>query len=134
MSTENNNALTVTITELQNLLTWPENWNSYDALAPKPVVVALAVTWITAFYHHIMPLKLQWIAPNVTASANGEVVLEWRYTQRELTIYIGEQDIDYLQVWSNDVKAKMTDGDIKTINDAQQLWQWLLEATQENTK
>jgi hypothetical protein len=122
------NALTTTITELQGLLTWPENWNSYDVFAPYPDAVVHAQQWITAFYKHIASLKLQWITPNVTASADGEAVLGWRHEQKRLTVYIGEKDIHYLQVWSNDTKAKMTDGFIESINDAQHLWQWLLEA------
>jgi hypothetical protein len=128
-NTENNNALAVTIAELQSLLTWPENWNSYDVFAPYPDAVARAIVWITDLYNHIALLKLQWITPNVTSSADGEVVFGWSYDQRRLTVYVHEQEIDYLQVWSNDTKAKMTDGYIESINDAQQLWQWLLETS-----
>lgn len=126
MNNVDNNALSATIAELQDLLTWPDGWNSYDALAPNSDAVAHAITWITAFYHHITSIQQQWIAPNVTASADGAVVFGWRHAQRSLEICIDEQDIYYLQAWGRSVNAKLIDGSIHAIDDMQQLWQWLL--------
>jgi|SRR5580765_4121437 len=125
------NTLDATIAELKDSLTWPENWNTYNALAPNPVSVSSAQQWITEFYQHITSTNQQWIKPNITASGNGEMVFGWRRGQRKLNVYVDEASIDYIQAWGNNINTEMTDGDIETIDDMQRLWQWLLEANNE---
>jgi hypothetical protein len=134
MSTTND-TLNTTIAELQNLLTWPDGWNSYDALAPNPDAVAHASTWITEVYEMFIATKQQWIAPKVAANAVGNVILSWRRGQRDLEVYVEKQnDMFYIIINGRGEDAKFTDGDISTINDMQNLWQWLLETSaQENT-
>lgn len=126
-----NDPLSTTITQLRELLTWPDGWNSYDALAPDPDAVSHAEQWITEFFHHLMWSQQQWIAPNITGSGDGEVYFGWYHGQRKLSVYVDKQNIDYVQVWGTGVKAKLTDGYINTIEDMQKLWQWLLETTQD---
>ena len=120
--------LSTTIAQLADLLTWSENWNSYDALAPDHEAVVHAMAWVTEAYQH---LAASWIEPHVTASADGAVSISWRCGQRMIEMLIDEQDIDYLQSWGRGVDAKLTDGCIHRIEDMYQLWQWLLEAQQE---
>lgn len=124
----NTDALSETIAQLKDLLTWPDGWNSYNALAPKPEAVARATAWITEVYQR---LQQQWIEPNVTATGDGDVHFSWCHGQRALYVTIGKQDIDYLQRWSRSIGAKLTDGNITSIDDMLQLWQWLLETPQE---
>jgi hypothetical protein len=124
-------ALSPTLAQLRDLLTWPENWNTYNALAPNPAAVSHATQWITEVYQHLISQKQQWIAPNVTASADGAVNIAWRNSDKILEMLIDEQDIDYLQVDGKGINAPMYDGRIKSIDDIQQLWQWLLEPGQE---
>lgn len=133
MSNTDNNDLTAITAQLQDLLTWPENWNTYTALAPNPTSISIATSWITTFYRHIASQNQQWLTPNITASGDGDVVLGWRCGQRKLTVYVDGDDIDFVQVWGSDVKARIDDGDIEGIDDMQSLWQWLLEANSENS-
>jgi hypothetical protein len=126
-----NSTLSTTLAELQDLLTWPENWNSYGALAPNPDAVSHATKWITEVYQHLTSQKQQWIAPNVTANADGDVLLSWRRGQRDLEVYVEQQSMFYIIIDGKGTDAKLTDGDIKTIEDMQHLWQWLLEAGKE---
>ena len=131
MSNTDNNALDAIIAKLRDLLTWPDGWNSYDALAPDPDAVSRAEQWITEFYQRIIDTQQQWITPNITATANGDVILSWRRGQRDLEVYIEKQDMFYIIIEGKGTDAKITDGDINTIEDMQQLWQWLLEITQD---
>jgi hypothetical protein len=121
-------ALASTLAHLQDLLTWPDGWNSYNALAPKPENVARATTWLTEVYQH---LQHSWIEPNVTANADGDVLLSWRRGQRDLEVYIEQQSMFYIIIDGRGTDAKFTDGDITSIKDMQKLWQWLLETEQE---
>ena len=38
--------ITPTLVELDDLSTWPEGWNTYDALAPKHEAIQYARHWI----------------------------------------------------------------------------------------
>jgi hypothetical protein len=115
-----------TLTKIHNLLSLGANWNSYDALPPDPNAVMHAESWITSLFQKVEDLGLLWIKPSVSASPEGEVVFEWRYNKKKLTIYVGEQNIDYVQVWGTDIHSKITDGDIEAISDCELLWMWLV--------
>src|SRR5581483_10394660 len=108
MSNTDNNALDAIIAKLRDLLTWPDGWNSYDALASDPDAVSRAEQWITEFYQHIIATQQRWIAPNIT-SGDGSVVFLWRHEKSKLTVYVDgwDQDIDYVQDWrEHDLKAR----------------------------
>lgn len=115
-----------TLTKIHNLLSLGANWNSYDALPPDPNAVAHAERWIMSLFQMVEDLRLPWIKPSVSASPEGEVVFEWRYGRKKLTIYVGDQNIDYVQVWGTDIHSKITDGDIESVSDCQLLWMWLI--------
>jgi hypothetical protein len=114
------------LNELVNLLTWPEGWNGYSAHAPKPDAVQYAGYWIYMFYLEIMTLGMEWIRPNVTASGDGEVVFEWRRDVKKLTIYIGNQNAEYVEDWGPDMNTEMEDGYANSSNTRRSLWQWLM--------
>lgn len=115
-----------TLIKVHKLLSWGPNWNSYDVLAPNPKAIAYAEYWIVSLFHCVEGLRLIWIKPYVTASPDGEVVFEWRHGERKLTIYVGDQTVDYVQVWGTTIHAKITDGEIESIRESQLLWMWLV--------
>lgn len=126
----NTPGLSVILARLKELLTWEDGWNSYDALAPKPKAVSRATSWITEVYQHLTSQKQQWREPNVAANAHGDVLLSWRHGQRDLEVYVEEQNMFYIIIDGKGTDAKFADGDINSIEGMQHLWQWLLE-TQE---
>ncbi|SRR5579884_48235 len=115
-----------TLAELYKLSTWPEGWNGYDASAPIHEAIKYAASWICWLYEDIASLRLDWFAPNVTASAEGEVVFEWRRDKKHLTIYIGNQSAEYLKDWGMNVDTEMEDGYANSSNVRQTLWKWLI--------
>lgn len=114
-----------TLTDIINLLTWDAGWDSYDAPEPNPKAVVRATNWIINFFQRVADLG--WNQPNVTAGSEGEVVFEWWYGVHKLTIYIGEQYTEFVQVWDTDPHAKITDGDIESSDDYRALWAWLMD-------
>jgi len=115
-----------TLIEIYNLLTWPDGWNGYNACAPKYDAVRYASRWIVMFYLDVMDLGMDWIKPNVTASGDGEVVFEWRRDVKKLTIYIGNQNAEYVEDWGPDMNTEMEDGYANSSNTRRSLWQWLM--------
>ncbi len=118
--------ITSTLAEIYDLSTWPEGWNGYGALAPKHEAIQYASHWIELFYREIVDLRLDWLKPNVTASAEGEVVFEWRHGVKTLTIYIGNQSIEYVKAWGADINTEMEDGLANSPIVCRALWKWLM--------
>ena len=114
-----------TLTKIHNLLSLGANWNSYDALPPDPHAVMHAKSWIMSLFQKVEDLGLPWIKPSVSASPEGEVVFEWRYNKKKLTIYVGEQNIDYVQVWGTDIHSEMSNGNAEPMSTCRMLWLWL---------
>ena len=114
-----------TLGQIDNLLTWNAGWNGYDSLAPNPDAVVHAGNWIVRLYLEVADLGLTWIQPNVIADANGDVVLEWWHGKKKLTIYIGEESAEYVQVWGIDIHSELADGDAEPISTCCALWLWL---------
>ncbi len=115
-----------TLIEISNLLMWPNNWNGYGACAPKYEAVQYADHWIELFYQEMMDARQDWLEPNVTASADGEVVLEWRHGIKALTIYIGNQSAEYVKDWGADINTEMENGYANSPKLRLTLWKWLM--------
>jgi len=115
-----------TLAEIYALLTWPDGWNGYDAYAPKYDAVQYACYWIGMLYLEIVDSHLNWFEPNVTASAEGEVLLEWRQGPKSLTIYVGNQGTEYVKDWGADINTEMEDGSADSPSMRRALWKWLV--------
>ncbi|SRR6266567_3976133 len=117
-------ALGDTLGEIYSMLTWDVGWNGYNAPKPEHSAVVRAGQWITDLFREVADLG--WMKPNVTGGPDGGVVFEWWSGERKLTIYVGEQSIEYVQVWGTDVNSEISGGDIESINDCRSLWMWLI--------
>lgn len=117
--------LTETLTKLRNLLVWKDGWNGYDAVAPDPVAVSHAEDWIVELFLEVANLGLPWIQPNVVADADGNVVFEWWNDKKKLTVYIEENNAEYVQVWGLDIHSEMANGDAEPASTRRTLWLWL---------
>ncbi len=114
-----------TLNKIINLLTLPDGWNGYDACAPQLDAVEYACRWISFFHKEVISSGRKWLSPNVTASDEGEVVFEWWQSTKKLTVYVSNQNAEYLKVWGPDINTDMEDG--KADSDTLRLlWKWLM--------
>ena len=111
-----------TLTKIQRLLAWKAGWNGYDALAPDAKAIEHAEAWIVKLFGAVEDLGLVWIKPNVTADADGEVVFEWWYGTKKLTVYVSDETVEYVKVWGPSIDSEMLDGDAKDIDVCESLW------------
>lgn len=99
--------------QLDELASWTEGWNSYDALPISPQAIAHAHQWVERY----LPCGLErdipddypyteWSLPSVTGSGDGDVVLWWTtqskdpacHAAKRLTVYIeAGGDISYVR-------------------------------------
>lgn len=109
------------ISEIDNLKTWEPD--SYGCPAPNANTIWKAKNWIICLYGLVA--FQDWISPNITSGSEGEVVFEWWYGAKKLTIYVSDQSIEYIQVWGADIYNDMSDGDAAPIGTCRKLWLWL---------
>lgn len=110
---------------IERLRTWQDGWNGYDALAPDKGALAHAQRWIESMLWVTLAVRLPWSDPNVTGSLDGEVVFEWWYGKRKLTVYVSAQDAEYVQVWGPNIHSQMAEGIVHSPEDFQEVWRWL---------
>jgi hypothetical protein len=115
-----------TLTEIYDLLSWPENWNGYDATPPDPLAIQQAAHWIELFYIEIFVAHLKWLTPHVAPSGDGEVIFEWEHGAKNLTIYVGSREVSYVKDWGADMETEMEDGYITSTSTRVELWKWLI--------
>lgn len=114
-----------TLKRIRNLLKHDAGWNGYDSLAPNPNAVAHAEQWIVRLFLEVADLGRVWIKANVIADAEGDVVFEWWYGKKKLTVYIGDERADYVKVWGTDIHSEMSDGNAEPISICRSLRLWL---------
>jgi len=114
-----------TLGRVVDLLDWRNGWNGYDALAPDRDSVKRALVWVSTLYAEVRAVERPWLAPNVTAGAEGEVVFEWWQGDRKLTVYIEHDAVSFLQVWGDGIGTQVVDGDAISASVCRTLWLWL---------
>jgi hypothetical protein len=109
---------------LCSLRQWGDGWDGHDAVKIKEAAIVSAFLWVVDLFQAVGGRG--WIKPNVTGNPAGDVVFEWWYGERKLTVYVEESGIEYVQVWGATVDAKITVGDIESKKDSLELWLWLI--------
>ena len=114
-----------TLIQIHNLLAWRNGWNGYNSLVPNSDAVLHAENWIVQLFLEVVDSGLTWIQPNVIADANGAVVFEWWHAKKKLTVYIGKESAEYIEVWGTDIHSEISDGDAEPTSTCRSLWLWL---------
>lgn len=112
--------------KLGELSHWQAGWNGADALTPDRQAIAQAYQWLLLFSHVVSNARLPWLEPSVSASADGEVALEWWHNRKILTIYCNGRSIEYIRSWGVQILDEMDDGDASSKQAIQDLWNWLV--------
>src|SRR5258706_5377789 len=85
----------------EEMRTWPDGWNGYDALAPKAEAIDQAKAWLEKLQFVIA--TEEWIEPTfITGTGDGDVTIEWREGKQGVSFFFdGKPAIDYLKVWGS---------------------------------
>lgn len=63
-----------------------------------------------------------WLNPNVTMSPEGNIVLEWWYGPKTLTIYVAAANSSFVLAWGPNMHSEMEDGKLDSYEVASRLW------------
>ena len=102
-------------------------WNGYDALPPSAPSIRQAMHWIVRSYAECKDAGIRWYKPNITASAEGEVVFEWRAADRSLIVYIEEDAATFHQSLDSDGPTRHAHGPAPLGKDQADLLRWFGE-------
>src|SRR5215216_5698675 len=69
--------LAPTLRKIESLKRLGENWNGHDVAAPDPIAILKAIAWIQSAFDEVLNRGWVWHEPHISASEEGEVVLEW---------------------------------------------------------
>lgn len=117
-------ALNVSKRKLEEVRTWRDNWDGFDSVRPVHAAIDRTVAMLSDMYDAATSAGHAWQNPHVTASEDGDVVLEWWNANHKLTVYVGADDARYVRVWGPHVERDMDEGELRLV-DFGSLWQWL---------
>ncbi|MEH2289409.1 hypothetical protein [Nostoc sp.] len=70
--------------------------------------------------------QMWWGEPLVNLSIDSEIVFEWWYGTKKLTVYILGNTAEYIKVWGTDIDNEMEDGTSSSLAELTALWKWLV--------
>lgn len=99
--------------------------NQDRATLPNIRSVVQATRWIHRMYENVRLLGKSWVDPLVTVDEFGDIVFEWWHKGRKITVYVTPELVEYIKVSGPDMHSDMEDGELRTRQDHQDLWNWL---------
>jgi hypothetical protein len=85
-----------------------------------------AAEWLEAMTDRQL---VSWEAPTISASPEGEVVFEWWFGERKLSVYFGEHEATLLRVWGSSIVDEMSEHDAADAGASIGTWSWLVSGT-----
>lgn len=62
----------------------------------------------------------------VNRTEETEVIFEWFNGEKELSVYVSDESIDYIKAWGTNIHTEMEDGILDNPSSVRSLWQWLV--------
>lgn len=118
-------ALLAESAHLNRLEALEENWDGRGSPPPSETAILAAREWLPALYRAATRTAWSWTAPHITPSDAGEVVFEWWKGQRKITLYFGDDVIEFIKVWGPNIESQMDSGELRRSEAFGVLWNWL---------
>ena len=88
-------------------------------------IVVNTIYWIDSLRKTVEYYELWWDEPLVNIDPDGEIVFEWWHKSKKLTVYLSEEEIEYIKVAGKDIDRDMEEGSISSFNEIKSLWEWI---------
>jgi hypothetical protein len=96
--------------EINLLSSCSKNWDGNGSEKPRLDSIRNAIVWGREIYSVMIENGYEWRKPLITADEEGNVVLEWWYKDRNLTLDITGSDIDFSETRDADDSPQITVG------------------------
>jgi hypothetical protein len=91
----------------------------------SPDAITRTAIWLSRLQRAIANRGQDWYEPHLTAGPEHELVCEWWFNDRKLTVYISDDDAEFIRVWGANIETEMDEGDAEDDIEILQAWQWL---------
>lgn len=117
-----------TIESIASLRDPVERKTEADA-SPSEAAVAHAILWVGHLFEYLTSSESRWIPPLVSDSVDGGVMFEWwnHERRRKLTVYVWDQETEYVQVWGPNMINEMAEGSAEPLDAFASVWAWLTQ-------
>ncbi len=102
-----------------------KNWDKNGSKNPKEGAISNSIQLIKSVFELDIASTLSLYKPAIGVSELGEIVFEWWFGNKKLTIYVSDRDVMYIKVPSKEI-YEMEDGVIDDNEDMFALFSWLL--------
>lgn len=113
------------IRRISSLSQWKKNWDDRGSEKPKISSIRNAKKWGAHIYSSIVNTNYEWRHPFISADEGGDVVFEWWYHDRKLTLDISGGAVAFTEIRDADGDPRITMGDL-TRNDLPAKLRWLI--------
>ncbi len=103
-----------------------DNWDGYGSEKPTQLTLYRAKHLIEDLFDCIISAGYSWLMPFISSDEDGNVTAEWYEEERQLHIQIGENEVEYIQVWGTNIDTEMH-VDFLNRDSYQTLWKWLID-------
>lgn len=101
------------ISRIDSLHSWPENWDDNGSAKPKPASIQNAIMLGRQIYSIIIKNEYEWRMPFISADEEGDVVFEWWYQDRNLTLDVSARNVTFSETRDADSSPKITMGNLR---------------------
>ncbi|MDE3015727.1 MAG: hypothetical protein KGI29_02240 [Pseudomonadota bacterium] len=98
------------IDEINLLHSWTRNWDGNGSAKPKSVSIKNAKNWGRKIYSLVAQHDYEWRKPFISTDEEGDLVLEWWYKDRNLTLDISGNEVIFSETRNADNSPKITTG------------------------
>ena len=109
--------------QIDRLAVLPENWDGHGSAPPNEHAVERTRQFLEDAFRSTTA-TVGWQSPYISASEDGEIVIEWWNGVRKLTIYVGAEKSTFLKSWGPHIVEEMEDGVLAQTWEPS-LWVWL---------
>ena len=104
-----------------------DNWDGYGSKKPTQLTLYHAKHFLVEdLFDSIISAGYSWLTPFISSDEDGNVTAEWYEDERQLHIQIGENKVEYIQVWGTNIDTEMH-VDFLDRDNYQTLWKWLID-------
>ena len=104
-----------------------DNWDRYGSKKPTQLTLYHAKHLLVKdLFDSIISAGYSWLTPFISSDEDGNVTAEWYEDERQLHIQIGENKVEYIQVWGTNIDTEMH-VDFLDRDNYQTLWKWLID-------
>ncbi|GAA6620649.1 hypothetical protein [Scytonema sp. NUACC26] len=85
-----------------------------------------AIEWLDRLRATALDKQMWWHEPLINLGVDSEIVFEWWYENKKITVYILGNTAEYIKVWGRDIDNEMEDGLATSSVEILNLWKWLV--------